>query len=60
MLVVFGDEVGVAADRGVHFGAADFGHGRVRPVTALMTSGPVRNICEFLRVMMTKSISAGE
>ena len=28
VLVVFGDEVGVAADRGVHFGAADFGHGR--------------------------------
>ena len=28
VLVVFGDEVGVAADRGVHFGAADLGHGR--------------------------------
>ena len=28
VLVVFGDEVGVAADGSVHFGAADLGHGR--------------------------------
>jgi hypothetical protein len=31
-----------------------------RPVTALITSGPVRNMCALLRVMITKSISAGE
>jgi hypothetical protein len=31
-----------------------------RPVTALITSGPVRNMWALCRVMMTKSISAGE
>ena len=30
------------------------------PVTVLMTSGPVMNICEVLSTITTKSVSAGE
>ena len=32
----------------------------VRPLTDLMTSGPVMNMCAWCRVMMMKSVSAGE
>ena len=30
------------------------------PVTVLITSGPVMNMCEVSRTMNTKSVSAGE
>ena len=30
------------------------------PVTVLMTSGPVMNMCEVLSTMTTKSVRAGE
>ena len=59
--VVLGDEVDVAAHRGV-------GRRRCRPrpscvlwpVAALMTSGPQMNMLAFFCVMMMKSVRAGE
>ena len=60
VLVVVGEEMHVAAHRGMHRGTADFVHRHGLAVTALMTSGPVMNIWAFDFVMMTKSINAGE